>query len=93
MDSAQVAILIIVFLAYGVETALGFGSAVLAVTFGAQLLPLDVLLPILAPLSLANSTYLAVRHRRHTRWRVLLVRVLPLRSERRQAWRELVTQR
>jgi uncharacterized membrane protein YfcA len=78
MEPAQVAILVIVFFAYAVETAIGFGSAVLAVTFGAQLVPLDVLLPFLAPLSLSNSTYLAVRHRRHTRWRELLVRVLPL---------------
>jgi hypothetical protein len=78
VEPAHIALIVIVFGAYAVETALGFGSVVLAVTFGAQLLPLEVLLPVLAPLSLASSTYVAVRHRRHTRWRTLLVRVLPL---------------
>jgi hypothetical protein len=47
-------------------------------TFGALLFPLDRILPIVAPLNIAVSSYLAIRYRRVTAWRSLTRRILPL---------------
>lgn len=49
----------------------------LTVTLGAQLIPLDALLPAFAPLNLALSLYLVARHRRLVDLRVLFRRILP----------------
>jgi len=78
LDPTQLGFVAIIFGAYFVATVLGFGSSVLSVTFGLMLLPLDMLLPIVCPLNLCLSLYLAVRHRRSTRWRDLFRRLLPL---------------
>jgi uncharacterized membrane protein YfcA len=67
----------IVLLAFTVEAVLGFGSTVLAVTLGAQVLPLDALLPAFVPLNLALSLYLVARHGRLVELRLLFRRVLP----------------
>lgn len=75
---AQLVFLVVVLGAYLVGTALGFGTSILCVTFGAQLMPLEVLLPIIAPLNVTLSLYLAVRHRHATEWRYLLRQVVPL---------------
>ncbi|MEQ9319702.1 MAG: sulfite exporter TauE/SafE family protein [Polyangiaceae bacterium] len=75
---AQLVFLAVVLGAYFVGTALGFGTSIMCVTFGAQLMPLEVLLPIIAPLNVTLSLYLAVRHRHATEWRYLLRRVVPL---------------
>lgn len=75
---AQLVFLAVVLGAYFVGTAMGFGTSIMCVTFGAQLMPLEVLLPIIAPLNVTLSLYLAVRHRRATEWRYLLRRVVPL---------------
>lgn len=61
-----------------VETVLGFGSTILAVALGARLYPLDFLLPVLVPVNLLLSTYIAARHHRHIQWAALGKRVLPL---------------
>lgn len=78
MESAHFALLGMVFGAYLAGSALGFGSSMLVVTFGAQLFPLDLLLPVVVPLNIALSSYLAVRYRRETAWRVLGRRMIPL---------------
>lgn len=75
---AQLVFLVVVLGAYFVGTALGFGSSIICVTFGAQLMPLDILLPIIAPLNIALSCYLAARHRHATQWSYLGRRVVPL---------------
>ena len=74
----ELALLAIVLAAYTVGTALGFGTSILVVTFAAQLLPLDVLVPFVAPLNVALSSYIAVRHRRQVQWRQLGRRIVPL---------------
>lgn len=67
----------LVLLAFGVEAITGFGSTVLTVAFGAQLLPLDVLLPALVPVNMALSSYMVVRYWPAVDRRLLLRRVLP----------------
>lgn len=73
-----VALCAIVAGAFFVEALTGFGSTVLTVAFGAQLVPLDALLPAVVPVNLALSTYMVVRHGRHVDRRLLLREVLPL---------------
>ena len=59
---AQLVFLAVVLGAYFVGTALGFGTSIMCVTFGAQLMPLEVLLPIIAPLNVTLSLYLSLIH-------------------------------
>ncbi|HHH31687.1 MAG TPA: sulfite exporter TauE/SafE family protein [Polyangiaceae bacterium] len=75
---AQLVFLAVVLGAYFVGTALGFGTSIMCVTFGAQLMPLEVLLPVIAPLNVTLSLYLAVRHRHATQWGYVMRRVVPL---------------
>jgi uncharacterized membrane protein YfcA len=69
---------LIALVAFISEGAIGFGATVITVALGAQLLPLDVLLPAWVPLNIAMSTYLVVRNRHHVQWRFLLVEIIPL---------------
>jgi hypothetical protein len=78
VNGSELAFLAILLGAYFVGTVLGFGTTVLAVTFGAHLLEMDVVLPVVAPLNVGLALYIAIRHRRATSWRLLLRRVLPL---------------
>jgi uncharacterized membrane protein YfcA len=77
LGPSELAFLAIVFGAYFVGTVLGFGTSIIAVTFGAQLLELDVVLPIVCPLNVALSLYIAVRHHKSTKWRELFRRIIP----------------
>lgn len=75
----QMALLaLIVFCAYGIEAALGFGCTILAVTMAVHLYDLRVLLPVLVSLNLLLSAYIVLRHRDAVCWRLLLGRILPL---------------
>jgi uncharacterized membrane protein YfcA len=64
--------------AFTAEGAIGFGATVITVSLGAQLVPLDVLLPAWVPLNLAMSTFLVLRNRQHIAWRFLLVDIVPI---------------
>jgi uncharacterized protein len=64
--------------AFTAEGAIGFGATVITVSLGAQLLPLDVLLPAWVPLNIAMSAFLVVRNRRHIAWRFLFVDIVPI---------------
>lgn len=68
----------IMFAAYAVQTVTGFGSMLLAVTFGAHLLPIRDLVTLAVPVSLLQTGYIVARHRDGIRWRLLGLRVLPL---------------
>ena len=72
------ALVLIVFAAFTTEAATGFGSMLVAVTFGALLLPLQEGVALMVPLGLLLSTYLVVRYHAHVAFRLLLTRVLPL---------------
>ncbi len=78
LDIRFVALVGIVFVAYAVQTAAGFGSMILCVTLGAQLYEIPELLTVLVPLSLVQSGYIVVRHRRGIDKRLLFLLILPL---------------
>jgi len=67
----------VVCFAFAAETALGFGAMVLSLSMGAQLVPLDALLPTLLPLNIALSLYLVARTWRSIDRRFLLRRLFP----------------
>ena len=58
-------------LSFATEGAIGFGGTVLAASVGAQLVPLDVLLPAFVILNLVLSSWLLGRGRDAIAWRVL----------------------
>ncbi|MGB5813502.1 MAG: sulfite exporter TauE/SafE family protein [Polyangiales bacterium] len=77
-DPALLAFAFVVFGAYVVQTAIGFGSMLICVTFGAQLLSIDEVIRLAIPLSFLQTGYIVVRHADGIRWNLLLRRVLPL---------------
>jgi uncharacterized membrane protein YfcA len=68
----------IVFVAFLVEAAAGFGSVVVAMTVGALWFPVPSLLAWLVPVNLVLSVYLVLRGRAFLDWRFLGRRLLPL---------------
>ncbi len=69
---------LVVLASYTVQTVSGFGSMLVAVTLGAHLLPIPILLALAVPLSILQTTYILVRHHDGVRWGLLLRRILPL---------------
>jgi uncharacterized membrane protein YfcA len=67
----------VVLFAYTTQSAAGFGGVVLSVVLGAQLLPISALLPLVVPLSLAQTFAIVVRDARHVALRLVLTRILP----------------
>jgi len=67
-----VALAVIALAAFGIEGAIGFGGTVVAASIGAQLVPLDALLPAFVPLNLALSAWLLASGRDAIAWRVLI---------------------
>jgi uncharacterized protein len=64
-------------LGFLVESAVGFGSALLGVSLAAQALPLEQLFPVFQPLSLALSAVMVWRARNHVHTKLLVRTVLP----------------
>ncbi len=69
---------ICILIAYTIEAVTGFGSLVIALSLAALMLPLPEVMPVLVPLSVLLSGFLAWRNRRHIDWRLLLRMILPL---------------
>ena len=69
---------LIVALGYTVQTAVGFGAGLVAITLGAQIYTLVEVLSILVPLSLFQTSWVAYRHRSDIARPYLVGRVLPL---------------
>lgn len=67
----------IAFVAFATEAALGFAGTVLAVSLGAQLVPLDVLLPAFVPINLLLSLSIALVDWRQVEWRQLALELAP----------------
>jgi uncharacterized membrane protein YfcA len=63
--------------AFTIQNALGFGSTIVVVAIGAQLLPIDALLPLVVPISCVATSAIVWRDREHLAWSFLLRRVLP----------------
>ena len=69
---------LIVFASFLVEAATGFGSMVVALTFGALFFQVSELLVWLIPVNMVLSTYLAARGRTAIDWRFLGTKMIPL---------------
>lgn len=76
--SPEAILAVIVLVSFFVEAAAGFGSMVVALTLGSLLFPVNELLAVLVPVNLVLSAYLVVRGLGAVKWRLLLVRWLPL---------------
>lgn len=77
MDWILFAFALIVCVSYGVQTITGFGSMLLCLTLGAQLMPIDRVLNLAVPISLLQTGYIVSRYFRHVDWRLLLLRIVP----------------
>lgn len=69
---------VFILLAYTIEAITGFGSIVIALSLGALLLPIPEMLPVLVPLNIFMSGFLAWRNRQHIQWALVLKLILPL---------------
>ena len=78
MDLVLLAFAAVVALGYTVQTVTGFGSMLVCVTLGAQLLPIQEVIVLTVPISLLQTGTIAIRDRDAIDWRLLLVQVLPL---------------
>jgi uncharacterized membrane protein YfcA len=79
-QSAFLLFALIVVAAYAVQTATGFGSTLICVTFGAHLIGLEEVIRLVVPISFLQTGYIVIRHRDGIGWSLLLRRVLPLMS-------------
>jgi len=77
MSASLVALAGLVMLAFLVETAAGFGSAVVALTLGGLFLPLPWLMAVLVPVNMLVSAVVLARDRSALDSRLLTRRVLP----------------
>lgn len=77
MTVTLAALACVALLAFGTEGAIGFGATVIAVSLGAQLMPLDELLPAFVPLNMLLSAWLAATGARAIAWRLLAAEIAP----------------
>ena len=75
MTSTLVVLAAIALVAFTTEGAIGFGGTVIAASIGAQIVPIEELLPAFVPLNLLLSTWLLTRGLRSVAWRMLVVDV------------------
>lgn len=78
LETAFLLFALVVVAAYAVQTAIGFGSTLISVTFGAQLIGLQEVIHLVVPISFLQTGYIVIRHRDGVHWAMLLRRVLPL---------------
>jgi hypothetical protein len=77
MTATLVALGAIALVAFITEGAIGFGGTVIAASIGAQLVPLDELLPAFVPVNMALSAWLLVRGLPLIQWRFLAREIVP----------------
>jgi len=78
MTAALLPLAALVAVAYGVQSASGFGAGLILVTLGMHLIELPTLLALILPLSVAQTGWITARHWRAIDRTVLARRVLPL---------------
>lgn len=71
-------LMVVAAIANVVEAVVGFGSTVLTVSIGSQLVPLEDLVPALLPLNMLLSATIVARNAAHVDTRLLFRRILPL---------------
>lgn len=72
-----IGLFLVALVAFTTEGAIGFGGTVLAASVGAQLAPLEVLLPAFVVVNLVLSAWLLGRDRDAIAWRLLATEVAP----------------
>lgn len=77
MDHKLFAFSLLFLVSNAVGSIAGFGSAVICLTIGAHLYPIEVMVPVIVPVNLLSSTYIALRYYEATDWRIFLRRILP----------------
>lgn len=77
MSSMTLALFAVAIVAFTTEGAMGFGGTVIAACIGAQIVPLDTLLPAFVVLNLALSASIALRGLDAIAWRFLLRGIAP----------------
>lgn len=77
MEAVWVAVGFFLFVAYTLEAVTGFGSVVIGLALGAQVVPLDQLLPVVVPLSVGMSCVMVGRYWRQIDRPLLLRQLLP----------------
>lgn len=77
MSSTTIALFAVAISAFATEGAIGFGGTVIAACIGAQLVPLDTLLPAFVVLNLVLSGSIAVRGTDAIAWRFLVRDIAP----------------
>ncbi|MBN1689524.1 MAG: TSUP family transporter [Dehalococcoidia bacterium] len=70
-------LVLILVAAHTLETILGFGATIIAMSLAIYLFPLTTLLPVLVILGLLQSIWLVGRWFRHIQWRILCLKILP----------------
>lgn len=78
METAFLLLSLIVLVAYTTEALAGFGSMVIALTLGAQLYPIETLVPVLVPLDVMLNAYIVSRHHGFVAWGFFFKRIAPL---------------
>ena len=77
MNTTTALLLVIVTVAFAVESAIGFGATVITVSLGALVTTISNVLPSYIPVNMALSGYLMVRYRKDIAWTVLGTRIAP----------------
>jgi uncharacterized membrane protein YfcA len=78
MQPEFLALVAILFAAQTVSAISGFGATVIVLTLGAHLYAIPEILVMVLPLSVVQSSMIAIRNRGAIRWRLLAAEVLPL---------------
>lgn len=77
MDIKLFAFSLLFLVSNAVGSVAGFGSAVICLTLGAHLYPIEAMVPVIVPVNLLSSTYIAVRHSHATDWKIFTAKILP----------------
>ncbi len=78
VDTPLLVLAVVLTLASIVQTSIGFGSMVVAVTLGALVMDIPTLIALVVPASLVQTLVVVLRHRSEVSWDLLGRRVLPL---------------
>ncbi len=78
MSLSDIALALIVLLAYTTQAISGFGSTVITITLAALWLPIPAILPIFVLLNVPFSAWLLWQERVNVRWRQLAREIMPL---------------
>jgi len=70
-------LILAVWLSQTIQAATGFGGTVIALALGANLYPLDFLVPVVAAVNIFMSTYIVWQHGKTIEWTVLRKKILP----------------